>query len=475
VRGSASRPPGPRGLPLAGSLFRYLGGQLAFIESAARRHGDVVRFRLGPSDVFLLSHPDDIERVLLRDPDVFVKSRGLERMKILLGQGLLTSEGAAHLRRRRQVQPAFHRPVLERYGRIMLRRTRALEATWTPGATVDVAAEMRTLALGIAGECFFGAELDAEVEEVRVALDRLIAMFPRLVLPFAEYLEKLPLPSTLRFRREKERLDAIVYRIVDDALANGRTAVSDRGSAGRPSDGDVARGGAEGKAEVDPTAGDALALLVAGEGGEGLDREEIRDEVLTLLLAGHETTANALAWTFWLLARNPEAEAELHRELDRVLGGRAPTVEDLPRLDAARRVVAEAMRLYPPAWLIGRRATEDWDVRGYPVPAGSMVFMSQWVVHRDPRWWPEPERFDPGRWKEGEARGRRPRFAYFPFGGGPRVCIGNYFAKMEAALIIATIAQQFELQNASDRPLETYTSITQRPAHPIYMRVSRRE
>lgn len=425
-------PPGPDGLPLVGSLFDYMADQPGFVEGVADRFGDVARFRLGAWEVILLSHPDDIEKVLIRDHDRFVKSRGTARLKVVLGDGLLTSEGEAHLRRRRQVQPAFHRRLLERHGSVVVRRTRALEEGWTPGASVDLADEMHALTLGIAGECFFGADLESDIAEIGEALDTLVEMYPRLVMPFSELLQKLPLPSTLRFRRAQERLDAVVYRLIDHARQEGH---------GRE---------------------DALATLLAGEGEEALNRQEIRDEVITLLLAGHETTANALSWTFYLLGRNPAAEAALHRELDRVLDGRAPTVEDLPRLETTRRILAEALRLFPPAWLIGRRAVADWRVGPYPVPEGSMVFMSQWVVHRDERWWPDPERFDPGRW-EPEAEEARPRFAYFPFGGGRRLCIGEGFAWMEGVLVLATLARRWRPRPAVDRRIPPRAWVTLRP------------
>lgn len=467
-RASGPTPPGPTGLPLIGSLFDYMSDQLDFVEEIARRHGDVARFRLGAWDVVLVSHPSDIERVLIRDHERFVKSRGTARLKVVLGEGLLTSEGEVHLRRRRQVQPAFHRRLLKRHGKVMVRRARALEDRWSPGASMDLAAEMRALALGIAGECFFGAELESDIEEIGEALDTLVGMYPRLVIPFSEILERLPLPATLRFRRARERLDAVVYHLIDDA----RARMGDRVG---PEDDFRARAREGARAEAgEKERPNALATLLEAEGKDALDREEIRDEVITLLLAGHETTANALSWTFYLLARNPGAEAALHREVDEVLDGRPPTVADLPRLETARRILAEALRLYPPAWLIGRRAVRDWEVGGYPVPEGSMVFLSQWVVHRDSRWWPEPERFDPDRW-EPEREEARPRFAYFPFGGGRRLCIGEGFAWMEGILVLATLARRWRPRLARDRAIGPSAWVTLRPEGGVPVVMERRD
>jgi cytochrome P450 len=263
-----------------------------------------------------------------------------------------------------------------------------------------------------------------------------ISLFGYLMLPFSELLEKLPLPPRRRFERARARLDAVIYRIVEERRREGR----DRG--------------------------DLLSTLLhaVDEEGDrtGMTDEQLRDELMTIFLAGHETTANALAWTWYLLSQHPDVEARLHGELEEVLKGRAPTAEDFPRLRYAEMVVAESMRLYPPAWAVGRLALEDHEAGGYLIPRGSLVLVSQYVMHRDPRFWPEPERFDPGRFTP-EARSARPQFSYFPFGGGPRRCVGEGFAWMEAVLILATLARRWRLRLAPGADVRTEPRITLRP------------
>lgn len=438
------RPPGPRGKPIVGSLFDFRRDMTGFVARIARAHGDVALFRLGPQRAFLLGDPEEIRRVLVEGHRNFVKSRGLQRMKPLLGEGLLTSEGDFHLRQRRLVQPAFHTRRLNRYGDVMSRRAEAATARWTDGATLEIADEMRALTLTIAGETLFGVDLADASSEIREALDAILDLFPRILLPFAELLERLPTRGTRRFQRYRERLDRIVYDMIEERRASGADT------------------------------GDVLSMLLrAEEGGASMSDRQIRDEVLTLLLAGHETTANALTWGWYLLSENPEAEAALHDELDRVLDGRRPTVDDLPRLTLARRVLAESMRLYPPAWLIGRRALGNWEADGYRIPAGSIVFMSPWVVHRDPRWWPDPDRFDLDRWTP-EAEAARPRFTYFPFGGGPRLCIGEGFAWMEGTLLIAGIARDWRLRRAPGQAVDVLPRVTLRPRYGMRMTLERR-
>jgi cytochrome P450 len=275
----------------------------------------------------------------------------------------------------------------------------------------------------------------------------IIGLFPRFALPFATVLNRLPLPANARFARAVALLDGIVYRIIAERRASGE----DRG--------------------------DLLSMLMAADDVEGdgtrMTDRQLRDEVMTILLAGHETTANALTWTWYLLARNPSAGERLHEEVDRALGGRPPGAADLPALGYVERVFAESMRLYPPAWGLGRRALADHEVGGYTVPAGGLVAMSPYVVQRDPRWWPDPERFDPDRFLP-EARAARPRFAYFPFGGGARQCIGESFAWMEGVLLLSALAQRWSFRLAPGPPVEPQALITLRPRHGIRMRAEAR-
>jgi len=299
-------------------------------------------------------------------------------------------------------------------GDTMVRRAR--QVAWRDGATVDVAREMNRLTLGIAGETMFGAEVDAEAEEIGAALTDALGLFRRISNPLGPLLDRLPVPGTLRFKRARERLDATIYRMVEARRRSGE----DRG--------------------------DLLSMLLAardeeGDGG-GMTDLQLRDELLTLFLAGHETTANALAWSWHLLGRNPEAERALHAEVDAL--GRAPTAADLPRLGWTRGVLAESMRLFPPAWAIGREPLEDFALEGLRIRRGSIVMLSPWIIHHDPRWWPDAAAFRPERWTP-EAEAAQPRFAYFPFSGGPRKCIGEGFAWTEGILVLATLAQRWRL------------------------------
>ncbi len=420
---------------------------LAFLTRVSREHGDVARFRMGPVELYLLSRPEWIRDVLVTHAASFHKGRGLERAKRLLGEGLLTSEDPLHLRQRRMMQPAFHAQRIAGYADAMVALADRASARWTPGETRDVALEMSRLALAIVGRTLFDADVESEADEIGAALTTALELFGRtFTLPFFELLDRLPLPMNRRFDRAKARIDATIARLV----AERRRA---------------------------PGGADLLSLLVAasdveGDGGRMTDAQ-VRDEAITIFLAGHETTANALAWTWYLLSQNPEAEARLHAEVDAVLGGRRPSAADLPRLPWTEMVLAESMRLYPPAWIIGRRAIEPYSVGGYDVPRGSIVVACQWVTHRDPRWFPEPERFDPERFLP-EAKEARPRFAYFPFGGGRRVCIGEGFAWMEGVLVLAAIARRWRLRLAPGQEIVPAPSITLRPRDGIRMTLERR-
>jgi len=421
---------------------------LAFLTRIAREHGDVARFRMGPVELHLVNRPEWIRDVLVTHAASFHKGRGLERAKRLLGEGLLTSEDPVHLRQRRMMQPAFHAQRIAGYAGVMVELADRLAARWKDGENRDVAAEMTRLTLAIVGRTLFDADVEAEADEIGAALTTALGLFGRtFTLPYFELLDRLPLPMNRRFERAKARIDATIARLV----AERRRA---------------------------PGGTDLLSLLVAAsdtEGdGRGMTDAQVRDEAITIFLAGHETTANALAWTWYLLAQNPEAEARLHEEVDRVLdGGRSPSAADLPRLPWTEMVLAESMRLFPPAWIIGRRAIETYAVGGFRVPRGSIVVVSQWVTHRDPRWFPDPGRFDPERFRP-EAKEARPRFSYFPFGGGPRVCIGEGFAWMEGVLVLAAIARRWRLRLAPGQAIVPAPSITLRPRDGIRIVLERR-
>jgi cytochrome P450 len=421
---------------------------LEFLESLARDYGDVARFRLGPVFVYLVNDPDLIRSVLVTRADRYHKGRALERAKRLLGEGLLTSEESVHLRQRRLMQPAFHRDRISAYGETMVRYAERAAERWKAGETIDVHREMVALTLAIVGKTLFDADVEEEADEIGGALTDALQLFQRLLMvPFGEVLEKLPIPSTRRFEKARDRLDATIARLIAERRSNPRDRT------------------------------DLLTLLILaqdteGDGG-GMTDLQIRDEAMTIFLAGHETTANALAWTWHLLAQNPDSEVRMHEELDRVLGGRPPGVADLPRLRYTEMVLSESMRLYPPAWVVGRRAIVDDELGGYRVPAGSIVLLSQWITHRDARFFPDPLRFDPERFTP-EAIATRPKFAYFPFGGGPRVCIGEGFAWMEGVLLLATIASRWRLSGTDGAPVTPAALITLRPRGGLPMRVEPR-
>ena len=447
----ARRPPGPRSTLPGASLFGFLAFRrdpLKFLTRAAREYGDIVHFRLGPQHAYLLNHPDLVKDVLVTRNDHFQKGRALQRSKRLLGEGLLTSEGEHHRRQRRLAQPAFHKKRIESYGAAMVEYAARASGRWQHGARVDVAHEMMQLTLAVVGKTLFDADVEAEADEVGEAMDQIMELFQLLLLPFSEYVEKLPIPPARKFERARARLDRVIYRIIEERR----------------------RGGAD--------RGDLLSMLLLAQDEEGdltgMTDAQLRDEVMTLFLAGHETTANALAWTWYLLALHPEVETKLHAELDEVLPeGKWPEVADLPRLRYTEMVLTEAMRLYPPAWAVGRLAVKDYAVGGYLLPAGSLILLSQYVTHRDARFFPDPLRFDPERWRP-EARAAVPPYAYFPFGGGPRRCIGEGFAWMEGTLIIAALARRWRMRLVPDQQVVEHPRITLRPKHGIRMTIEKR-
>jgi cytochrome P450 len=422
--------------------------RLAFLSRLAREHGDVVRFGLGSERMVLMSHPDLVRDVLVAKGRNFRKGRGLERARLLLGEGLLTSEGELHLRQRRLAQPAFHRSRVAAYGAVMGEYARRAGDRWRDGATLDVHEEMMRLTLAVVGKTLFDADVEGEAAEIGDALAQVFHAFNfAFFLPMGELIERLPFGPPRRFRQARDRLDATIYRIIAERRASG----ADRG--------------------------DLLSMLILaqdteGDGG-GMSDRQLRDEAMTLFLAGHETTANALTWTWLLLSRNPDAERRLHSEVDAVLGDREASAADVELLPYTRQVLAESMRLYPPAWIVGRRAIDACEIGGHEVPARAIVLLSQYLVHRDARWFPDPERFDPDRWTP-ERQSDRPKLAYFPFGAGTRVCIGEQFAWMEGVLVLATLARRWTLRLVPGHPVEVEPIITLRPKHGMRMTLKRR-
>lgn len=444
-RGEYRFPPGlKRNLPfyLFSGFFRP-GNPLLLFEYLASTFGRVSSYRIGPSDVVVMNDPELIRQVLVVQPQNFIKERTQRRMKILLGEGLITSDGEIHKRQRRIAAPAFHRQRIQAYASVMVERAAAMRDPWSPGVEIDAAAEMMRLALQIVARTLFNSDVTSDVQHINDEVNAIMRLYNFLIaLPRAEDLLHLPIPGLMRFRRARRRLDKIVYRMIEARRQEG----------------------------ID--GGDLLSMLLAARDDEddhsGMSDEQLRDEVLTIFLAGYETVANALAWTWLLLAQNPEAETKLHEEIDSVLGGRLPTLEDLPQLRYAEMVLAESMRLYPPAWAMGRQAIRDVEVGPYKLPAGSYVFFSQYIIQRNAEYFPEPLRFDPERFTA-ERKADRPRFAYFPFGGGNRQCIGESFAWMEAILSLTTIAQRWRLKLVPGQRIEVQPKITLRPKYGIRM------
>ena len=427
-------PPGPYN-GLKGWSFRALNQSPLEMFTELARYGDIVGIRVVNFRNIFINHPDLIEEVLVGHPRRYFKGRVLRANRHVFGEGLLTSEGDFWLRQRRLVQPAFHRARVAAYAETMVEYAQRLIESWRAGEERDVHQEMMRLTLQIVAKTLFNADVARDAQDVGKSLERLLefgAEFRRtLFIP-----HWVPTPTNLRIKREIAFIENILYRIINERRVSGRDA------------------------------GDLLSMLlhVQDEDGSRMTDKQLRDETLTLFLAGHETTASSLSWTWRLLAQNPAVEAKLHAELDEVLAGRAPSMDDLARLPYTANVITESMRLYPPAWGLARIAVEDHELGGYPVKKGMGVAMAQWVVHRDTRWYDTPEQFRPERW-EGDFAKRIPRFAYFPFGGGPRQCIGNSFAVMEATLILATIAQKFRLRLVPDHPVVPLASITLRPRH----------
>ncbi len=430
-------PPGPQGRFLIGNFPLASKDPLQLLSSWVRQYGDIFYYRFLHVPVYFLNHPDYIEYVLVTNTRNFIKGRGLQANRRVFGDGLLTSEGDFWLRQRRLAQPAFHRERIAAYGEVMVTYAQRMLAAWQEEETRDIHQDMMRLTMEIVAKALFDADLAGEAEEVGQALEALIAQNSRgrMVLPL---LRSLPTPGNLRYQRAVRRLDGIIYGVIRQRRAGSRDS------------------------------GDLLSLLLHAqdEDGSRMTDRQLRDEVMTLFLAGHETTALALSWTWYLLALHPDVERKLLAELCQTLGTRAPNVSDLPRLPYTEMVVKESMRLYPPAYAMARVALQDCEIGGYRVPRGASVVMSQWVMQRDSRYYDEPDRFEPKRWADGLEK-RLPRFAYFPFGGGSRQCIGNSFAMMEAVLLLATIAQKFRLTLLPGHPVAPFPSITLRPKYGI--------
>ena len=431
-------PPGPKGTLIGGNIGQVGPRRVDFFLDLARTYGPLASFRVGRWRLFLASDPELIQQVLVTDAKHYIKHFGVRTFKPVLGNGLVTSEGDFWLRQRRLIQPAFLKARVLSYVPAMVELTNAMLERWSPGKSVDVESEFSALTSAIALKTLFGLETQGDRERLdgslRLAFDLLTA---RLDWPLQVSLW-LPMPANLRLRRAITALT----QVVDGFIAAGRARR--------------------------PPGNDLLSTMIAAqhEDGTQMSDRQLRDEAMTLYLAGHETTALTLAWTWYLLSQHPRVEEKLANEWGRVLGGRAPGADDLARLPYTAAVIAESMRLYPPVYALGREATTELELGGYRVKRGYTVLMSQWVNHRDPRYFPEPERFSPERWEDGLEK-RLPRFAYYPFGGGQRMCVGSHFANVEATIVLAMVGQKYRFTLDPDAVIDIKAQITLLPKYGI--------
>ena len=431
----------------SGEFFRQNAAE--FMLSTASRFGDLNHYIGFGRQIFQFNHPQLIQELLLRDAPHHHRGLVMQRARLVLGEGLLTSEAPLHLRQRRLAQPAFHRQRIASYGQIIARYTAEITSCWESGKVKDLHPEMLLLALRIVGKTLFDTDVEGEVEQIAQAVDSFMGFVPLAFLPFPEVVLQLPFPLMRRIRRGQAHLDSLIYGMIAERRKDPR----DRG--------------------------DLLSMLLAAldteEDTGGMTDKQVRDECLTVMLAGHETSANALSFALWELARNPEVQERLYQECRSVLGERLPAAEDYGQLGYAAQVFAETIRIYPPVWVTARTAAEEYAYRGITIPKGAILLAPQIVAHRDPRFWDDPMRFDPQRFTE-ENKARRLRFSYFPFGAGARQCIGEGLAWMEGVLILAYVARHWllSLPPGAPRELPLRPAISLRPIGGVHLRIDRR-
>jgi cytochrome P450 len=504
-----------------------LGSPILLFEHLLKTYGNIARYRFMGTSIIFINDPRYIQTVLVHDASHYVKERTVRRMKVLIGEGLITSEDPIHIRQRRIAAPAFHRQRIAAYGDQIVSIAAHHRDQWQPGQTIDIAAANMALSLEIVARTLFDTEVTPDIRAINDEVNTIMHLYNFIVaFPRIESFLHLPIPGIIKFRKSKARLDAIVNRLITE-----HRAAATRNESGEPKPGESKQGGdllsmllaskyepAEGpgssKYESAEVPGGSKHERAEGPGGskyeraegpggsaglqpcekpsqpkgalapgrsslepiqlEGMSDSQVRDEVLTIFLAGYETVANALTWTWYLLSQNPEVETKLHAELDTVLGTgpnqRLPTLADYPQLRYTEQVFAESMRLYPPAWAMGRMSTAETHLGDYNIPAGAHIFFSQYVMGHDPQYFPDPLRFDPDRFTP-EAKASRPKFTYFPFGGGSRQCIGESFAWMEGVFSIATIAQRWRMIYTATTPPIPQAKITLRPRDPLLMQL----
>src|ERR1051326_4663902 len=438
---------GPKPRFIWGHLLDFGHDPLAFLERSVREYGDFVSLRFLHRPVFILNHPDQLEYVLGSHSRNFRKTIGYQTpiMRRLFGHGLLTSEGELWQRQRKLAQPAFHRERIANYAEVVVDFTTRTLNQWKSGQTRAIHVDMRRLTTEVVTKTLFNSDVPSEINQLGEASGAVMHRFAQQWTGWRLLLNLLPTPSGRRFEKVIQQLDAFILGLISERRTSGHDA------------------------------GDLLSMLLHGkdEEGRGMSDQQLRDELTTLMVAGLDTTALALSWSLYLLSKNPAVDASLAAELLTVLGGRRPQFSDLPQLRYTELVVKEAMRLYPPAWVIGREAIQDCEIAGYRVPAGASLPMSQWLKHRDSRYFEAPEKFLPERW-ESESVKKQPKFIYFPFGAGPRICIGSAFAMLEAVLGLATVAQRFRMTAPSDYVVSPWPAITLQPKGGIHLRIEER-
>ncbi|MBI1320228.1 MAG: cytochrome P450 [Candidatus Hydrogenedens sp.] len=427
------------------AMLQFPFSRIAPIERWMRQEGDIATAPAFGLKFYFLNNPEMIEECLVSRHRDFHKDPFYGFLALILGNGLLTSEEDFHLRQRRMIQPAFHKQRVHGYGEAMVHYAEEMGARWRDGQQVDMNEEMMALALSIVGKTLFNSDVTDKTEEVAHALETILPMVSWYEAPFGPQLMKLPLPPMKRFRKAIAGLDTLLYGMIAEHKASGDQ-------------------------------GDLLSMLLAAKDEDDqsvMSDKQVRDEAVTLFLAGHETTAIALTWTWYCLSQHPEVEARLVAELNDVLGDRPPTPDDYPRLQYTRQVFAETMRIFPPAYMIGRSAIRDTQIGGYEIPKDAVVVLSPYITQRSERFWPDPERFDPDRFAPGESE-KRHKFTYFPFGGGRRLCIGEPFAWMEGVLVLATLARHWTAQVDPGHKIAYNPHVTLRPVGGMPMTLKRR-
>jgi cytochrome P450 len=428
-------------------LLRALRGDLLGVYERLASYGDLAYTRFLGHQVYMVSDPDHIFDVLVTDNRKFMKGQATQEAKRLLGEGLFTSDGDLHRRQRKLLQPIFHPVHLHRQGEIAVECAGRIGRKWADGETIDVGDTMRRVTLEILGKAILDYDLVPHLRTFADASEAAVAMVEKVLRPWGPAVEKLPLPTARRFRRHRAQL----FTLVDDIIARRRTALGDQDH-------------------------DLISLMLrkqAEVGSDVLTDDQIRDEVVTIVFAGHETVTTQMTWTYYLLAQHPQVIAELHAELDDVIGDATPSAEHLPLLRYTEQILLESMRMYPPAYALQRRALVDYEIGDCPVPEGSILVCSPWILHRSSRWFPEPERFDPSRWTPA-FRESLPPMSYFPFGRGPRACPGEAFAMVEARLLLATLFRDWTVRPVPGPPVGTSSSLSLRPDAPVRVVVERR-